>query len=219
MADGKEDNMKRQRTMLKFSASEESVSLRTVSRGFRSPHRFVVLEKELQELEEKRYALASDIRSYAEMHLERADTEGEADILRIRFTWLCCTAQGELSGTEEILRFPWDGFREGIERSRSLNGSAMKMLSMKDGRLPKIEFRSRKHLKEVAEMPMLRKKLGKFLSCHFAWKGSRKIVVTDDFVPYSFYFQEERANEIGICGGIILHGQEDMKKARYETHT
>ena len=47
-----------QRTMLKLSASEESVSLRTISRGFRSPQRFIVLGKELQELEEKRYFVA-----------------------------------------------------------------------------------------------------------------------------------------------------------------
>lgn len=207
------------RTMLKLSASEESVSLRTVSRGFCSPHRFIVLEKELQELEEKRYCITADIRSYAEMQLEKADTEGGADILRIRFTWLGESADGKLSGMEEVLRFPWDGFREGIARSRSLDGAAVGLLSKKGSGTPKIEFRSRSHLKDVAGKRILRKKLGKFLGCHFAWKGSRKIVITDDFVPYSFFFREERPDGGGMCGGIILHGQEDMKKARYEIHT
>lgn len=71
------------RTMLKLSASGECVSMRTVSRGFRSPHRFVLLEKELEELGEKRYALSADIRSFAEMRLERADAEGR-DVLVIK---------------------------------------------------------------------------------------------------------------------------------------
>ncbi len=65
----------------------------------------------------------------------------------------------------------------------------------------------------------MRKKLGKFLSCHFAWKDSRKITVTDDFVPYSFFFREERANGTGTCGGIILHNQQNLKKAYYGMHT
>ena len=114
-----------QRTMLKLSASEESVSLRTISRGFRSPQRFIVLGKELQELEEKRYFVATDIRSFAEMHLEKAGTEGDGDILEIRFTWLSDTADGKLSGKEEILRFSWKRFKECIKRSRSLNGAAV----------------------------------------------------------------------------------------------
>lgn len=212
--------MKRnQRTMLKLSASEESVSLRTISRGFRSPYRFVVLDKELQELEEKRYLVATDIRSFAEMHLEEAGTEGDGDILEIRFTWLSDTADGKLSGTEEILRFSWEGFKEGIKRSRSLEGTAVGVLTINGCQYPKIEFQSRKNLRAVAGEPILRKKLGKFLSCHFAWKSSRRIVVYDDFEPYSFFFREERPSGSGICGGIILHGRENLKKACYEIHT
>lgn len=207
------------RTMLKLSASEESVSLRTVSRGFRSPQRFIVLCKELQELEEKRYFVAADIRSFAEMHLENAGTEGGGDTLKIRFTWLSDAGAGKLSGTEEILRFPWDGFKEGILKSRSLNGAAVPLLSIKDYRNPVIEFQSRKNLRAVVNKPILRRKLGKFLSCHFAWKSSRRIVVYDDFEPYSFFFKEEMPTGTGICGGIILHGRDNLKKAYYGMHT
>ena len=206
------------RTMLKLSASGECVSLRMVSRGFRSPHRFVLLEKELGELEEKRYALFTDIRSFAEMRLERTGEEGR-DILVIRFAWLGDAGEGKLSGTEETLRFPWDAFREKIAGSRSLGGAAVKLLAMKDARLPKVEFHSREHLKEVAEMPAPRKKLGKFLSSHLAWKDSVRIMVYDDFVPYNFFFREERTCGTGLCGGIILHGQKDLKKAYYGIHT
>ena len=66
---------------------------------------------------------------------------------------------------------------------------------------------------------MLRKKLGKFLANYLAWKESVRIMVYDDFVPYSFFFREERANGGGMCGGIILHRQEDLKKAYYGIHT
>lgn len=205
------------RTMMKLSASGECVSLRTVSRGFRSPHRFVLLEKELEELEERRYALSSDIRSFAEMRLER--TDAGRDILVIKFAWLGDAGEGKLSGTEETLRFPWDVFQEKAAGSRSLGGAAVKLLAMKGRGLPKVEFHSREHLKEVAEMPALRKKLGKFLANHLAWEDSVRVMVYDDFVPYSFFFREERACGTGLCGGIILHGQEDMKKAYYEIHT
>ena len=205
------------RTMLKLSASGECVSMRTVSRGFRSPHRFVLLEKELEELEENRYALSADIRSFAVLRLQRAVVGG--DVLVVRLVWLSDAAEGKLSGTEETLRFPWDDFQEGIAESRSLDGEAVRLLAMKDGGRPKVEFRSRGHLKDVAGMPGLRKKLGKFLASHLAWEGSVRIMVYDDFVPYSFFFQEEKPGGTGLCGGILLQGQEDMKKAYYEIHT
>ena len=206
------------RTMMKLSVSGECVALRTVSRGFRSPHRFVLLEKELEELGEKRYALSTDIRSFAKMSLERTDEEGN-DVLIIKFAWLGDAGEGKLSGTEETLRFPWDAFREKVAESRSLGGAAVKLLAMKGARLPKVEFHSREHLKEVVERPVLRKKLGKLLANHLEWRGSIRIMVYDDFVPYSFCFREERACGTGLCGGIILHGQEDMKKAHYGIHT
>ncbi len=206
------------RTMLKLKASEDSISLRTVSRGFRSPHRFVVLEKEMQELEVKRHII-SDIRSFAKMRLVKAEAGDNGDMLVIRFAWLSDSADEKLSGTEETLRFPWDVFRERIAESRSLEGATVRLLSMKSQGNPAIVFHSGRNLKAVAEKRTLRKKLGKFLSCHFAWKDSRKITVTDDFVPYSFFFREERANGTGTCGGIILHNQQNLKKAYYGMHT
>ena len=92
------------------------------------------------------------------------------------------------------------------------NGAAVPLLTIKDYRNPVIEFQSRKNLKAVVSEPILRKKLGKFLSCHFAWKSSTRIVVYDDFEPYSFFFREERQTGMGICGGIILHDRNNLKK-------
>lgn len=207
------------RIMIKLSASEGCISLRTVSRGFRSPHRFILLEKELRELEVKKYHLAMDIRSFAELHLEK-DAEGrDTDILEIRFIWLSDVGKNKLSGTEEILRFPWQAVKENIEKSRSRKGAAVGMLSMGGSKKPKIEFHSRKNLKAVVEKRVLRKKLGRFLGCHFTCNNGGSIMVFDDFEPYSFFFREESPAGTGMCGGIILHGRENLAKARYEIHT
>lgn len=211
--------MKNRRIMLKLSASEDRVSLRTISRDFRSPQRFIVLDRELQELEEKRHIIVSDIRSFAELRLEKAGTAGDGEILSVTFTWLNNMGRAKVSGTEETLRLSFRRFREGIEKSHSLDGADVRMLSLEDRGVPRIEFQSRKHLAEVARIRTLRRKLGKFLDSHFAWKGGGRIVVSDDFVPYSFFFREERGSGTGLCGGIILHGQEDLKKAYYGMHT
>ena len=36
---------------------------------------------------------------------------------------------------------------------------------------------------------------------------------------YSFFFREYRGGQALMCGGLILHGQDDMGKAYYGIHT
>lgn len=208
-----------QRTMMKLSASENCVFIWTVSRGFRSPHRFGISNRELQNLEKERYAIVSDIRSFAELRLSRSGREENEDILDIDFTWLNDNGDRRVSGREETLHVPYGKFRETVEMSRQTGGAVVGLLSMEGKPAPRIEFRSKKNLQAVTEIKVLRKKLGRFLDGHFAWKGSRRIVVYDDFEPYSFFFREERIGGTGICGGIILHGREDLRKAYYGMHT
>lgn len=43
----------------------DSISLKTRSRNGCSPQQFIILKKELQRLEEKKYLIAKDIHSYA----------------------------------------------------------------------------------------------------------------------------------------------------------
>lgn len=208
-----------QRTMVKLSASEGCVFLWTVSRGFRSPHRFGISDRELQALEVERHTIVSDIHSFAELRLDRSAKEENVDVLTIDFTWLSDSGFRRVAGREETIHLPYRQLQEKLEESRGLGGAGVGMLSLDEKAAPRIEFQSRNNLREVAERKVLRKKLGRFLNNHFSWKGSRRIVVYDDFVPYSFFFQEERLNGNGICGGIILHGQEDLKKACYGMHT
>lgn len=205
------------RTMIKLSASEDCVTLRTFSKDYHSPQGFILTEKELSELEEKRYMTVSDIRSFAKLALRK--TMEQAEVLEIDFTWLSDAGGRNVTGRTEIIRLSYDKFKEYVRESWE-NSIQKRLLSLEEHGRPKIEFQSRKNLKAVAETKALRKKLGKFMADHFLrWKGSRQITVYDDFEPYSFFFQEQTPYGTGMCGGVILHSRENLEKAYYGIHT
>lgn len=64
----------------------DSISLKTRSRNGCSPQQFIILKKELQRLEEKKYLIAKDIHSYAELRL--CDAVDGVKVLEFSFTWL-----------------------------------------------------------------------------------------------------------------------------------
>lgn len=203
--------------MIKLSASEDCITLRTFSKNYRSPQGFIFTKKELMELEEKRYLTVSDIRSFANLSLRK--TMEQDNVLEVSFTWLSDAGGGKVSGMTETIRIFYEEFKEMVEESRK-NGIQKRMLSLEEKSRPKIAFQSRRNLKAVAETKALRKKLGKFMGEHFLrWKGSRQITLYDDFEPYSFFFQEQTPYGAGMCGGVILHNRENMKKAYYGIHT
>ncbi len=205
------------RTMIKLSASEDYIYLRTLSEGYRSPQGFAVADRELAEMEEKGYKVISDIHSFARLSLRK--TMDGTDILAITFTWLSDAGGGTVSGREETVLLSYKKFQEYAEESRKNHGEQKKLLSLDEKTRPRIAFHSSRNLKAVTEEKLLRKKLGKALWRHFAWKGSRQITVYDDFEPYSFFFQEQTPYGTGICGGLILHGRENLEKAYYGIHT
>ncbi|MBD5101901.1 MAG: DUF4120 family protein [Subdoligranulum sp.] len=66
---------------------------------------------------------------------------------------------------------------------------------------------------------MLKKKPGRFPALNIWWKSAKCIHISDDHLPYSFFFWEEHDDGCrGICGGIILHGQANLRRAHYEVH-
>lgn len=83
----------------------------------------------------------------------------------------------------------------------------------------RFEFHSRQNLHQIAQRPLLRHKLGKTLEHHFQWRDAEKILIYDDGAPYSFFFEEVTPRGTGICGGIILHGADNLQKAQYSVHT
>ena len=174
---------------------QDSISVKTCSRKSCSPQRFIILKKELQRLEEKKYLITKDIHSYAELRL--CDAVGGVKMLELSFTWLKDAGRDRVSGYTERVRLPYEPFRS----------------------YAKIEFHSRKNLKAVVENPILRHKLGKFLDQHFNWYNYERIVLTDDYLPYSFFFEGYMVQGTKTCGGVILHGEEDIQTAKYGIHT
>lgn len=205
------------RIMVKVSAEDKYVSLWTVSRSNRSPHRFILLREELEKLEEEGRVLARDSHSFADIRRCKG-TQG-LDKLEITFWRLNDFGNGEVKGWKQVVQFSYGKFLECVECSFQSKGSEQRLLSMKEDGIPRIEFISRCNLKTVADIPLLRRKLGRFLAHNFNWIGYSRIVVTDDFLPYSFGFSGYTPYGRGVCGGIILHGQDDLKKAYYEIHT
>ena len=128
-------------------------------------------------------------------------------------------AEGKVSGNKETLRVSYERFMAMVEKSAAENGATQKLLSPDRRSLPKIEFQSRQNLKHVAGRKRLRRQLGKFLDSYFLQNGRERIAIYDDYEPYSFQFVEHTAYGRGLCGGIILHGQDHLKTAYYGMHT
>lgn len=205
------------RIMVKISADRDYVSLWTYSRKHGRSGQFVICRSRLDELADKRKVLSTDGYSYARLWLHE-NQEGE-EVLKMEIIWLDSYSGDGLRGRLDGISLKYQDFLCCIEESMLSDGKAFRRLSLPEQRRPVIEFHSRRNLKEVARRKGLRRKLGKFLDRYFQWPDAVSIQVTDDGVPYSFFFQEERRDGAGICGGIILHGQEDLKKAYYGMHT
>ena len=58
---------------------------------------------------------------------------------------------------------------------------------------------------------------GEMVSEIYLCKNS--IVLTDDYLPYSFFFEGYMVQGTKTCGGVILHGEEDIQTAKYGIHT
>lgn len=207
----------KQHTMVKISAGKNAITIRTYSREYRSPQGFIILRSGLEELKLKKKVIVSDIRSFAILRLQQ--TPAGQDVVEFDFSWLNDAGDKCLSGREEYVRLPYERFLACIEESFQLGGQYQKLLSVPKDNKPKIEFKSRRHLKDVVQRKRLRRQLGKFLDSHFNWVGAQSIIITDESEPYSFFFTEHTAQGTGIYGGIILHGRDNMKSATYGIHT
>ena len=154
------------RTMATVYVDRDSISLKTRSRNGCSPQQFIILKKELQRLEEKKYLIAKDIHSYAELRL--CDAVDGVKVLEFSFTWLKDAGRDSVSGYTERIRLPYEPFRAyAAGEEETVDGTRWRLLSIPEQNRPKLEFHSRKNLKAVVENPILRHKLGKFLDQHF----------------------------------------------------
>ena len=97
------------RTMATVYVDRDSISLKTRSRSGCSPQHFIILKKELQRLEEKKYLITKDIHSYAELRL--CDAVDGVKVLEFSFTWLKDAGRDSVSGYTERIRLPYEPFR------------------------------------------------------------------------------------------------------------
>ena len=199
------------RTLVYMTFRDGTVSLRTVSRSRKSPHRFYISCQELERLETGSTIIVQDIHSFAMLR-----RDAYAGTVEIAFTWL--EGNGEsVSGCQEAITLPYGKMMECLRQSKPF---VWKTLSIDNSaKQAQIVFKSRKNLHAALANGVIRRKLIRFLRDQFRWAYAEKIEIYDDFVPYSFFFRETRGGETRISGGIILHGQEDMKTAYYSMHT
>lgn len=205
----------KQRTLVHMIFGVDNISLRTVNRTRKSPHRFYIQKHSLEELEHRSWIIVHDISSFAVLH--RGIPAGT---IEIEFNWLEKIGD-DLSGYQETIILPYHQMMEHFQE-RALRGESVewKTLSIDAARKqPRIVFKSRKNLHDALANGIIRRKLVRFLRDQFRWPYSERVEFYDDFMPYSFIFKEIRGGEPVMTGGLILHGQEDLEHAYYSMHT
>lgn len=203
------------RTLVYMIFRTDCISLRTVSRSRKSPHHFYILRSKLEELEHTSGIIVHDIESFAVL---RRDTY--AGTIEIELTWL--SGNGiSVSGYKETIILPYDQMRAFLNKSTVEDKpSVWKTLSIDNShKRPQIIFKCSKNLHAALTDNIIRRKLVRSLRDEFHWPRSERIEFFDDFVPYSFVFKEIMNGKSAMTGGLILHNQDDMKKAHYSIHT
>jgi len=205
--------MLNENTLVKVTASEDRISFRTVSRSYKSPPRFVILRSALKRLADES-CMVSDLSSFASLW----HVQGTND-LHICFSWLS-DHNGTLSGRKELIRLPFCETMRFLHDSISPDGPKERAF-LSFGRLadPWLHFDAPNNLKNVLAVPLLRRRLVRFLRDHFHWRNGGEVRFFDDCDPFSFTFREYLPGRTGLCGGVVLHREEDLKNAYYSLHT
>lgn len=205
------------RILLHAHADENTIQFRTVSARMKSPQRFFITYGELDRLQSDGCIITSDIHSFVHIRLDE-----RRDRITFDFTWLTGRSFGRVEGNEQTIILHWSSFRAFLEDCRDPDGlKEYKALSLDISKhRPRLVFDgNRANLKAAIGNPLVRRKLGKALMTNFQWPDADEIHLYNDFSPYSFFFREFRGGKSCLCGGLILHGQEDMGKAYYGIHT
>lgn len=208
------------RIMLRAYASENTISIQTYTPRMKSPQRFYITYSELDRLQSEGSIITNDIHSFVKLRLDE-----HRDRLTFEFTWLSGCGFDRVEGVEQTVHLRWGKFRDFLDVVRQPDcpkeNKVFRAVSLdaRRGR-PRLVFDgNRANLRAAIGDPRVRHKLGKALMANFNWPDADEIHLTNDFMPYSFFFREYRNGQAGMCGGLILHGQEDMDKAYYGIHT
>lgn len=207
-----------ERKILKLSVRDGYVIFQTYSRQHGRSSQFYMASEVLDTLETTGTAIAMDDPYFVKLGTYH-DIDG-TERLRLCFTWLSPSGNDAVRGRKDCMELDYAQFRNAVQKSREMKGTWQELLSLRAERGPTIRMASNSNLAQVLKHRTLRKKFGRFLASNFRWKGVKSIHITADFLPYSFTFWEELSDgRRGVCGGIILHGREDLRTAHYEIHT
>ena len=203
------------RVLVKVSVDGDDIHLRLIDPSEKTHRSFCIDYDAFDDLEYREMAGVNDCGSFAVLRRNRAD--GTASM---RFVWLSSSGDGPVAGWEQTVKLPFQEMCSFIRASAEKGGpSKWAALSVKPGNTPKLVFCGRENLHDAVENQTVRRKLVRFLRDNFKWWGTDEIRFYNDFVPYSFSFQEFRNGQPGMCGGLILHSQKNLEKAYYSIHT
>lgn len=203
------------RILVKARSSEDYIIFKTVTKSKKSGELYV-RRSELTALEHTDQVISWD-GSFAVF--TRNKIEGT---VCIRFYWMNMSDTGPFTGRKQDVTLPFKPFMDFVKWSAYEEEEQPQKwcaLSIVPRFSPKLTFVSTRNLHAALADKLTRRKLSKFLRNNFHWRNSTEIIFYDDFIPRSFFFREMRAGVAGICGGLILHGQEDISKAYYMIHT
>ena len=200
------------KTLVKITIIDKFLSFRTITKEQKSPHSFMIPKGLIDDLYDLTTAILCeyDCGSFA-----RIWRDPLRETVHIHFYWLHRSGF-RLVGWEQAIILP---FHELMSFNKGYSGDEWTCLSLEQPPLPRLVFCSKNNLRAAVNEPTVRRKLSRFLRDNFRYPGADEIRLYDDLVPYSFFFQEVQDGRIGICGGVILHGQDNMKTAQYSLHT
>lgn len=202
--------------LVKLRGDAEYIVLRTVAHGDNGRRSsFYITTGKLMRLEWETEIVVKDSSDFA---VFRRDPEGNTVTISLYRVREC--GDQSLIGWKQQFRLPYSklyGFLESCADNRMTRET--RMLSLPAPRGPRIVFEDTGNLHKAVSNKRIRKKLSKFLRSAFPWSGATEIRMYDDFIPYSFYFRELRGDTVGIQGGVILHGLNDLQTAYYSIHT
>ena len=208
------------RILFRARAWENTINIQTYTPRMKSPQRFYITYSELDRLQSEGSIISNDIHSFAVLRLHE-----RRDRITFELTWLSGRSFDCVEGHEQTVHLRWSKFRDYLDTVRQPDcpeeDKIFWAISLDTHRgRPRLVFDgNRANLKAAIGNPRVRRKLGKALMANFNWPDADEVHLTNDFVPYSFFFREYQNDRPCLCGGLILHGQEDMDKAYYGIHT
>ena len=205
------------RILLRAKANEHTIEIWTYTPCMKSPQHFYICYSEFDRLQLNGMIISNDIHSFVKIRIDE-----KRDRIEFDFTWLTGHSFDRVEGIEQAVILRWPKFQAFLRDCRQPDGpKTFKAISLDVPReRPKLTFvGNRENLKAAIGNPLVRHKLGKALMANFNWPNSDEIRLYNDSLRFSFFFREIRDGQALTCGGLILHGQENMSKSYYGIHT